>query len=129
MRRYHFALAPAEGGAPRKLRDGDEVAVAPSGQYLVIVVTEQQKSDSEDEAAKAVQDAFKASPAAPEARFKVLSNEALSTLRRARQRYAASPLELGVLCARVGLLAEAERELQIASKQSPIAHRLLKQLP
>ncbi len=34
---------PAEGGEPRKLRDGDAVAVAPSGQYLVIVVTEQQK--------------------------------------------------------------------------------------
>ena len=69
------------------------------------------------------------SPAAPEARFKVLSNEALSTIRRARQRYATSPLELGVLYARVGLLAEAERELQIASIQSPIARRLLKQLP
>lgn len=68
------------------------------------------------------------SPAAPEARFKVISNEALSSVRRARQRYAASHLELGVIYARAGLLAEAEQELKVASKQSPLARRLLKQL-
>ncbi len=68
------------------------------------------------------------SPAAPEARFKVISNDALSTVRRARQRYAASHLELGVIYARAGLLADAEQEFKVASNQSPLARRLLEQL-
>ncbi len=65
---------------------------------------------------------------APEARFKILSPEALQLVRRARQRYATSPLELGVIYARVGLFAEAARELKRASRQSPIAWRLLQNL-
>lgn len=67
-------------------------------------------------------------PSASEARFKVLSNEAVGIVRRARQRYGAAPLELGVIYARVGLLAEAEQEFKLASKQSPMARRLLKQV-
>ena len=65
---------------------------------------------------------------APEAKFKVLSPEAIRLVRRARQRYAASPLELGVIYARVGLLAEAAQELKLASRQSSVARRLLQQL-
>jgi hypothetical protein len=65
---------------------------------------------------------------APDAKFKVLAPEALRLVRRARQRYAASPLELGVIYARVGLLAEAEQELQQASAKSSVARRLLQSL-
>lgn len=39
-----------------------------------------------------------------------------------------SPLELGVIYARVGLLPEAEQEFKSASCQSPVALKLLKQL-
>jgi hypothetical protein len=67
-------------------------------------------------------------PSAPEARFKVLSSEAFGIVRRARARYAAPSVELGVIYAQVGLLAQAERELQLASRQSPGARRLLKHL-
>jgi anti-sigma factor RsiW len=65
---------------------------------------------------------------APDAKFKVLAPEALRLVRRARQRYATSPLELGVIYARVGLLAEAARELQQASEKSSVARRLLQSL-
>ena len=65
---------------------------------------------------------------APEAKFKVLSAEAFSVVRLARQRYGPSHLELGVIYARVGLLQEAEREFKLAGNQSPIARRLLKHL-
>lgn len=67
-------------------------------------------------------------PSAPEARFKVLSPEAFALVRRARQRYAAAPLELGVIYARVGLLPEAVQSLKQASRQSPVARQLLQQL-
>lgn len=67
-------------------------------------------------------------PSAPEARFQVLSNESLNMIRRARQQYASTPLALGVIYARAGLLTEAARELQTASKQSVVARRLLQQV-
>jgi hypothetical protein len=63
-------------------------------------------------------------PAAPEAKFRVLSNESLRSLRRARQQYAGSPLELGIIYARVGLLDEAERAFTRAEKTAPLARRL-----
>lgn len=65
---------------------------------------------------------------APEAKFKVLSNESFDLLSRARQRYATSPLELGVIYARVGLLPEAEHEFESVTAPSPIALQLIEQL-
>jgi hypothetical protein len=67
-------------------------------------------------------------PSAPDAKFKVLSSEAVRLVRSARQRYAALPLELGVIYAHVGLLEEAAQELKRASRQSSVARRFLQQL-
>jgi hypothetical protein len=67
-------------------------------------------------------------PAAPEAKFRVLANESLRSLRHARQQYAGSPLELGIIYARVGLLDEAERAFTRAEKTSPLARRFRESL-
>ena len=66
-------------------------------------------------------------PSAPEASFMILSTDAFTTVARARVHYVDSPLALGIIYARVGLLAQAELELRRAGQQ-PIANRLLNDL-
>jgi anti-sigma factor RsiW len=58
-------------------------------------------------------------PPAPQAKFKVLDAARAAELRRVRQTQPASHLALGVLYARAGLLAEAERELRTLLQANP----------
>jgi hypothetical protein len=67
-------------------------------------------------------------PPAPEARFRVLDSTSLIELEAASRENGGSHLFLGLLYARAGLLADAERELQsltIANPESPVARKLL----
>lgn len=67
-------------------------------------------------------------PPAPAARFKVIGSDASTALNRARASASASPLTLGILYARYGLLDEAEQELAraaAANPQSRTARKLL----
>lgn len=67
-------------------------------------------------------------PPAPAARFKVIGSNESATLNRARASASSSPLTLGILYARYGLLEEAERELTraaAANPQSRTARKLL----
>jgi hypothetical protein len=59
------------------------------------------------------------SKAAPEARFKILDAENVSVLTEAKRKYADSPLMIGILYARTGLLEEAEREFQKELNRNP----------
>jgi hypothetical protein len=71
------------------------------------------------------------SPTAPEAKFKVIEHRQAQALARARRRYANSHLALGVLYAQVGLLDEAETELQALADDNPdstVARKLLQSL-
>ena len=66
---------------------------------------------------------------APQARFQVLDEAGAARLESARRAYADSHLLLGVLYAREGLLAEAEREFRLllrANPGSPVASNLLR---
>ena len=67
-------------------------------------------------------------PSAPEAKFKVLTNESVSLLQRVRARYAGAHLELGISYARAGLLDEAAREFRLEKTRGQLAHRLLNSL-
>ncbi|MFN7926551.1 MAG: hypothetical protein U0Y68_01155 [Blastocatellia bacterium] len=67
-------------------------------------------------------------PSAPEAQFKVLAQEPLNALQRARAQYAGGHLELGILYARVGLLDAAAAEFARESARKPLAHRLQQSL-
>jgi hypothetical protein len=65
------------------------------------------------------------------ARFQVLEPEKAAELERARQSYAGSPLTLGVIYARAGLLDEAEAQLaQVVEKNqgSDVALKLLREI-
>lgn len=68
-------------------------------------------------------------PPAPQARFKVLEQEKVEELKRARENYAGMHLLLGSLYAQVGLLDAAEREFQAllaANPGSQVAQDLLR---
>lgn len=68
-------------------------------------------------------------PSAPEMKFQVLSAADLGQLNRLKQ--VRSDLALGIFYAKVGLIAEAEREFQTVVRQNPsapIVERLLKQI-
>ena len=54
-------------------------------------------------------------PPHPEARLIVLDESAAAAVEEQRVRLAAHPLELGILLAKTGLVAEAERELSRAA--------------
>jgi hypothetical protein len=65
---------------------------------------------------------------APDARFKVLSAGDAADIETAKRQLGSSHLLLGILYAKAGLIAEAEREFQALLKQNPnseIAKRLL----
>jgi len=65
---------------------------------------------------------------APRARFRVLRLAEVKDLIEARGREPRSHLALGVICARMGLVNEAETEFNILVKQNPdsvLARRLL----
>ena len=67
-------------------------------------------------------------PTAPQAKFRILDEATASEIARVRRDYASSHLLLGLLCARAGLLAEAEqefRELQKANPDVTIVRRFL----
>ena len=67
-------------------------------------------------------------PTAPQAKFRILDQAAAAEIARARRDYASSHLLVGLLCARAGLLDEAEQEfraLQKANPDSAVAHKLL----
>lgn len=68
---------------------------------------------------------------APEAKFKVLTDEKVRALRWAEKTYAGSHLSLAVFYLRAGLSDEAERELKALARsnpQSPTAKSLLRSL-
>lgn len=68
---------------------------------------------------------------APQAKFRVLEQDKLEELARARRTFAGSHLALGVLFTQAGLLDEAEREFQLllsANPHSPLARKLLAQV-
>ncbi len=67
-------------------------------------------------------------PSAPEAKFQILAADTFSSLQQARKRYAKSPLELGILYARAGLLEDAEQSLRQAARTSATARKLLRTL-
>lgn len=70
-------------------------------------------------------------PDAPQAKFRILDQAAADEIARARRDYASSHLMLGLLYARVGLLAEAEREFQALEQANPdsaVARKLLASL-
>jgi hypothetical protein len=70
-------------------------------------------------------------PTAPQAKFRILDQATTSEIDRARRDYASSRLLMGLLYARAGLIAEAEREfraLQKANPDSDVARRLLASL-
>jgi len=58
-------------------------------------------------------------PPAPQAKFRILDQAAAAEISRARRDYASSRLLLGLLYARAGLLAEAEREFRALQKANP----------
>ena len=58
-------------------------------------------------------------PPAPEARFRVLEENARAEVARARGRWSDSHLIIGVVYASAGLLDEAEQELRLVSRQNP----------
>lgn len=60
-------------------------------------------------------------PSAPEAKFRVLTAAQAAELAQGRQTYAGQHLPLGLLYARLGLLAEAEREFQALAQANPTA--------
>ncbi len=60
-------------------------------------------------------------PQAPEAKFRVLAQTQADELANARKNYAGQHLPLGLLYARLGLLKEAERELQALAADNPQA--------
>lgn len=65
---------------------------------------------------------------APEARFKILEQSRVEEIKKSVNRYAGSPLSLGVLYAREGLIDDAEREFERLVRQNPrsrIASKLL----
>jgi hypothetical protein len=65
---------------------------------------------------------------APDARFKVLDVSAASDIETAKRQAGTSHLLLGIVYAKAGLIAEAEREFQALLKQNPnseLAKRLL----
>jgi hypothetical protein len=65
---------------------------------------------------------------APRAQFKVVEADKLSELAKQKQLKPVSHLALGVVYARLGLLPEAESQLQLLAKENPdsvIAKRLL----
>lgn len=69
------------------------------------------------------------SPAAPEAKFKILERAKAEELERAKQTYANSHLMLGILYAQAGLLDDAEREFEALSAANPnsrVAENLLR---
>lgn len=59
------------------------------------------------------------SPPSPEARFMVLGQAAAGELERARHLHPVSHLTLGVLYARAGMAAEAEREFRALAEDNP----------
>ena len=68
--------------------------------------------------------------ASPEVKFHLLAAEQARTLIAGRRK-TRSPLALGIMYARAGLLAEAERELQLFLRQQPhseTARKLLRQV-
>lgn len=70
-------------------------------------------------------------PPAPEAKFRVLEQEAATELALARERQAGSHLVMGVLHARAGLLDQAERDFQTLADRNPqsfVAKRLLQRV-
>lgn len=69
--------------------------------------------------ARGDRDTVAPAPPAPEVRFRVLSEEDAVRIAGIRQRYADSPLTLGVLLAHAGLLDEAERELASLAAANP----------
>ncbi len=58
-------------------------------------------------------------PPAPEARFRILSEDDAAEIGRARSQWSDSHLVLGIVYARAGLLDEAERELGALREQNP----------
>jgi hypothetical protein len=67
-------------------------------------------------------------PSAPQAKFRILDQAETTEIARARREYPSSHLLLGLLYARAGLVAEAEREfraLQNANPDSGAARKLL----
>jgi hypothetical protein len=67
-------------------------------------------------------------PPAPEAKFKVLESARASELMRAQEQFAHSPLTLGILYTRAGLLDDAEQALQTLADANPttdVARKLL----
>lgn len=62
------------------------------------------------------------SPTAPEARFKILEQDRVERIKKSVNRHARSPLLLGVLYAREGLVDDAEREFERLVRQNPRSH-------
>lgn len=63
-------------------------------------------------------------PPAPEARFRILSEADEAELTRARANWGDSHLVLGVLYARIGLLDDAQREMQALRAQNPASQQV-----
>jgi hypothetical protein len=77
-------------------------------------------------------DVIAPAPPAPEARFLVLAQVEADRVASLRERYAGSPLALGVLLAREGLLEEARRYLREVVASNPSsreAQQLLESIP
>lgn len=70
-------------------------------------------------------------PEAPEAKFRILTQTQADELAQGREVYAGRPLPLSLLYARIGLLKDAERELQVLAASNPkdsIVQELLRNL-
>jgi hypothetical protein len=70
-------------------------------------------------------------PEAPETKFRVLTKTQAEELARAKQVYESQHLPMGLLYARLGLLKDAERELQALAARNPkqpIVEKLLRDL-
>lgn len=70
-------------------------------------------------------------PPAPQAKFRVIDQERLNEISRAKRAYGSSHLTLALLYAKAGLLNEAEQELRLLQKanpQSEIVRKLLRQV-
>ena len=68
---------------------------------------------------------------APDVRFKILEQVKVDELDRAKKEYAKSHLALGVIYAQMGLLDEAEREIEALARANPssdVVQRLLRSL-
>ena len=63
-------------------------------------------------------------PPAPEARFIVLDSNTAAEMTVARQGYGQSRLLMGILCARFGLMDEAESEFEELLKANPKSHEV-----